>query len=129
MTPTGIALTPPDVTLALTAPVNIFTMKILKKKKTSGKFITTQVIFPGPGKVVQVATTRRSTPRRSSEMAKKKARTMTVCTARKTVATAGTVTITCRLSAKARAANKTQSLKVRLVTTFTPTGGTAKSTS
>ncbi len=54
---------------------------------------------------------------------------MTVCTARKTVAKAGWVTITCRLSAKARAARKKQSLKLRVVTTFTPTGGSAKSVS
>ncbi len=56
-----------------------------------------------------------------------KAGTMIVCRARKTVAMAGKLTIICRLTAKARAARKMQSLKVRLVTTFTPTGGTAKS--
>jgi len=108
--------------------VNTFTMKF---RKTSGKSksITTQLTLAGPGKVAQVGITRLSTPRRSSEMAKKKARTMTVCTARKTVAKAGKVTITCRLSAKARAARTKGSLKVRLVTTFTPTGGTAKSVS
>ncbi len=108
-----------------TAPVNAFTMKILK---TSRKSITTRLNLPGPGKVVQKATTPLLTPRRSSQMAKK-ARRMTVCTADKTVAKAGKVTITCRLTAKARAARKTHSLKVRLVTTFTPTGGTAKSLS
>ncbi len=108
-----------------TAPVNAFTMKILK---TSGKSITTRLNLPGPGKVVQKATTPLLTPRRSSQMATT-ARRMTVCTARKTVAKAGTVSITCRLNAKARAVRMTHSLKVRLVTTFTPTGGTAKSLS
>ncbi len=102
-------------------PVNTFTMKLLKSSATS---ITTQLNLPGAGKVVQVGTTRSST--RAGEMAKK-ARTMIVCTTRKTVAKAGKLTITCRLTAEARAARKTQSLKVRLVTTFTPTGGTAKS--
>ncbi len=92
-------------------PVNTFTMK---PSKSWPQKITTQLKLPGPGKVVQVA---------------KKARTMTVCTARKTVAKAGWVTITCRLSAKARAARKKQSLKLRVVTTFTPTGGSAKSVS
>jgi len=122
------AVTPTDVALALapTAPVNTFTMK---RSKIWPQKINTQLNLPGPGKVAQAGTTRRSTPRRSSEMAKKKARTMTVCTARKSVATAGTVTITCRLNAKARAARKTHALTVRLVTTFTPTGGTAKSLS
>ncbi len=92
------------------APVNTFTMKILKNSATS---ITTQLNLPGPGKVVLAGTT-------------KKAATMIVCRARKTIAKAGKVTIICRLTAKARAARKTQSLKVRLVATFTPTGGTAK---
>ncbi len=92
-------------------PVNTFTMK---PSKIWPQKITTQLKLPGPGKVVQVA---------------KKARTMTVCTARKTVAKAGWVTITCRLTAKARAARLKQSLKLRLVTTFTPTGGSAKSVS
>ncbi len=108
-----------------TVPVNIFTMK---RSKIWRQKITTQLNLPGPGKVVQVGTTPLPKPRASSEMAKK-ARRMTVCTARKTVAKAGKVTITCRLTAKARAARKTHSLKVRLVTTFTPTGGTAKSLS
>ncbi len=99
-----------------TAPVNIFTMKLLKRSATS---ITTQLNLPGPGNVVQVGTTKLS----------KKARTMIVCRARKTVTKAGKLTIICRLTAKARAANKKHALKVRLVTTFTPTGGTAKSIS
>ncbi len=110
VTPTGVVLTP-------TAPVNTSTMK---RPKIWPQKITTQLNLPGPGEVVQVGTTPLSTPRAS---------TMTVCTARKTVAKAGTVTITCRLTAKALAARKTHSLKVRLVTTFTPTGGTAKSVS
>ncbi len=80
---------------------------------TSPDGITTQLNLPGPGKVVQVGTTRQ------------KAGRMIVCRARKTVAKAGKVTIICRLTAKARAANKKHALKVRLVTTFTPTGGTA----
>ncbi len=95
-----------------TAPVNIFTVKLLKR---SAQSITTQLNLPGPGNVVQVGTTKLS----------KRARTMIVCRARKTVATAGKLTITCRLTAKARAARKTHQIKLRLVTTFTPTGGTA----
>ncbi len=104
-------------------PVNTFTMKT---PKIWPHKITTQLKLPGPGKVAQLGTTSLSTRRASLEMAKT-ARTMTVCTARKTVAKAGWVTITCSLSAKARAARKKHSLKLRLVTTFTPTGGSAKS--
>ncbi len=99
-----------------TAPVNTFTIKSLKG---GTRTITTQLNLPGPGKVKQVGTTKLT----------RKARTTIVCTARKTVAAAGKVTITCRLSAKARAARKKHSLKLRIVTTFTPTGGTAKSVS
>ncbi len=98
-------------------PVNTFTMKT---PKIWPHKITTQLKLPGPGKVAQVG--------KVTQMAKT-ARTMTVCTARKTVAKAGWVTITCRLSAKARAARRMHSLKLRLVTTFTPTGGSAKSVS
>ncbi len=96
-------------------PVNTFTMKT---PKIWPHKITTQLKLPGPGKVAQVG--------KVTQMAKT-ARTMTVCTARKTVTKAGWVTISCRLSAKARAARKKHSLKLRLVTTFTPTGGSAKS--
>ncbi len=123
VTPIDVAVTPTGVEVA---PVNTFTVKLLQK--SSARFITTRLNLSGPGNVVQVGTTRLSTPRASSEMAKK-VRTMIVCTARKTVAKAGKVTITCRLTAKARAARKTHALKVRLVTTFTPTGGTAFSVS
>ncbi len=105
-------------------PVNTFKMKL---RQSSARFITTQLNLPGPGIVVQVGTTSLSTPR-ATERAKK-AGTIIVCTTRKTVAKAGKLTITCRLTAKARAARKMQSLKVRLVTTFTPTGGTAFSVS
>ncbi len=98
-------------------PVNTFTMKT---PKIWPHKITTQLKLPGPGKVAQLGKVTQKA---------KTARTMTVCTARKTVTKAGWVTITCRLTAKARAARKKQSLKLRLVTTFTPTGGTAKSVS
>ncbi len=102
------AVTPTDVAVA---PVNTFTMTPSKSSATS---ITTQLNLPGPGNVVQVGTTQLP-----------KAGTMIVCRARKTVAKAGKLTIICRLTAKARAARKKHALKVRLVTTFTPTGGTA----
>ncbi len=99
-----------------TAPVNTFTMK---PPKIWPQKITTQLNLPGPGKVTQVGTTKLS----------KKARTMIVCKAQKTVTKAGTMTIICSMTAKARAAKKKHSLKLLLVTTFTPTGGTAKSVS
>ncbi len=102
-------------------PSNNFVMRL---GKVGVNALTSIVVVSGSGIVVQVGTTSLSTPRASSEMAKQ-AGTMIVCRARKTVTKAGKVTIICRLTKKARAARKTQSLKVRLVTTFTPTGGTA----
>ncbi len=101
-------------------PSNNFKMRL---GKVGVNALTSTVVVPGPGIVVQVGTTSLSTPR-ATEMAKK-AGTMIVCRARKTVAKAGKVTIICRLTAEARAARKQHTLKVRLVTTFTPTGGTA----
>ncbi len=107
------------------APVNTFTMKILK---ISARSITTQLNLPGEGIVVQVGTT--PLPKqRATEMAKK-ARTMIVCRALKAVTKAGKVTIICHLTAKARAARKKHQLTVRLVTTFfTPMSDTALSVS
>ncbi len=101
-------------------PSNNFKMRL---GKVGVNALASTVVVPGPGIVVQVGTTSLSTPR-ATEMAKR-AGTMIVCRARKTVAKAGKLTITCRLTAEARAARKQHTLKVRLVTTFTPTGGTA----
>ncbi len=115
--PPGQETSPPSQASNAVTPVNTFTMKPLQSSASSAQFITTQLNLPGPGKVVQVGTTA------------KKAGTMIVCRARKTVAKAGKVTIICRLTAKALAARKKHALKVRLVTTFTPTGGTAFSIS
>ncbi len=90
----------------------------LGKITVSPTLITSKATVSGAGKLVQVGITQLS-----------KDRTMIVCRARKTVAKAGKLTIICRLTAEARAARKTHSLTVRLVTTFTPTGGTAFSVS
>ncbi len=101
-------LTPGKTTVSPTAIVSTFTL-------------------PGPGTLSQVGTTSQASSN-ATEMAKKP-RTLTVCRARKSVAAAGKVTIICRLNASARAARKKGPLKVRLVTIFTPTGGTANSVS
>ncbi len=97
------------------------------KTRVSPTAITSTFTVPGPGTLSQAATTPRAGSN-ATEMAKKP-RTITVCRAQKSVAAAGKVTIICRLNASARAAMKKGPLKVRLVTTFTPTGGTANSVS
>ena len=56
------------------------------------------------------------------------ARAVTACTAKAQAKKAGTVTITCKLNAKARVALRKGALKLTLTTTFTETGKTASST-
>ena len=53
----------------------------------------------------------------------------TVCAATRTPRRAGTYTVTCRLTAAARRAQLRGKVRVRLRTTFTPTGGTARTVS
>lgn len=55
-------------------------------------------------------------------------RTATACSASVRVKKAGTVTITCRLNAKAKAALRKGALRLMLATTFTESGKTAAST-
>ncbi len=122
----GIAIFGTTTPLTSAGSYDTFTARIvssvssvkLGKVTVSSTLITSKATVSGAGKLVQVGTTRLL-----------KARTMIVCTARKTVAKAGKLTIICRLTAEARAARKTHALTVRLVTTFTPTGGTAFSVS
>ena len=61
-------------------------------------------------------------PRRASSTA-----TRTACTASRTATRAGTYTLVCRLNPAARAQRTKGTLRLRLRTTFTPTGGTARS--
>ncbi|MFM8560920.1 MAG: hypothetical protein ACKOB9_02345 [Solirubrobacterales bacterium] len=49
------------------------------------------------------------------------------CTATRTASRAGTYTLTCRLNSAARKARRKGALRLRVLTTFTPTGGTSRS--
>ena len=99
---------------------NTFTAR---KGSVSGEAITTRVAVPGPGRLIQ----RGTRPARAS-MAHAVGR-VTACTGARTVAKAGTVAITCRLNAATRAARRSGAVTMRVATTFTPTGGTARTTS
>jgi len=98
---------------------NTFTAR---KGAASGNAVTTRVAVPGPGRLVQ----RGTRPARAS-MAHAVGR-VTACTGTRTVAKAGTVTITCKLNAATRAARRSGAVTMRVATTFTPTGGTARTT-
>lgn len=84
-----------------------------------GSSIVTRIRVPGAGKITQRAT---YSPRRASALA-----TRTACTASRTVTRAGTYTLVCRLNPAARAQRTQGTLRLRLRTTFTPTGGTGLS--
>jgi len=84
-----------------------------------GSSIVTRIRVPGAGKITQRAT---YSPRRASALA-----TLTACTASRTVTRAGTYIVVCRLNPAARAQRTQGTLRLRLRTTFTPTGGSARS--
>lgn len=84
----------------------------------SGSTIRTRVRVPGAGRLSQRAT-------RSTRGASARA---LVCTDSRRAARAGTLTLTCRVNSAARNARRRGSVRVLVRTTFTPTGGIARST-
>ena len=103
-------------------PSNVFS---IQAARPTGATVRTRIRVPGPGRITQRGTYR--TGGSASEMFQ--FATRTACTAKATSTAAGTVTVTCRLTAAARRARTRTPLRVSLSTTFTPTGGTARSTS
>ena len=98
------------------SPSNRFTTTPITVR---GSAILTRIRVPDAGKITQRAT---YSPRRASSTA-----TRTACTASRTAKAAGTYTLACRLNPAARAQRKEGTLRLRLRTTFTPTGGSARS--
>ncbi len=90
-------------------PSNHFTIRSVK---VGVKALTSTVVIPGRGTLTQRVT-------RSSTAAA----VLTVCKTRGKATKAGTVKLTCKLSAATRAALRKRSLRVSVKTTFTPTGG------
>lgn len=103
-------------------PSNVFS---IQSARPTGATVRTRIRVPGPGRITQRGTYRPGGS--ASEMFQ--FATRTACTAKATSTAAGTVTVTCRLTAAARRARTRTPLRVTLSTTFTPTGGTARSTS
>ena len=96
------------------APSNSFTEGAPVSR---GSTISTRVRVPGPGQITQRGT--RST--RSGAAAR-----ALVCKDSRAAGSAGSYTLTCRVNAATRRAQLSGRVRVVLLTTFTPTGGTAR---
>ncbi len=94
-------------------PSNVFPTP---KVKAGASALSSSVRVPGRGTITQRVT-------RSSNLAA----VLTVCKASGKATKAGWVKLTCKLSAATRAALRKRSLRVRVKTTFTPTGGSSAS--
>ncbi len=94
-------------------PSNLFAVHSVKAGVNA---LTSTVVVPGPGTLTQRVTRGRLT-----------AAVLTVCKTSRKVTKAGTVKLTCKLSAATRATLRKRSLRVSMKTTFTPTGGSSAS--
>jgi virginiamycin B lyase len=102
-----------------TPPSNTFKVSVAS---TSGNSIRSRVTVPGPGKLSQRGT-------RSSRSSSARASAASVCSVSRTASKAGTYTLTCKVNSATRKAQKKGKVRVLLRTTFTPTGGTARTVS
>ncbi len=93
-------------------PSNLFTIRSVRADTTS---IRTRVSVPDAGRLAQVGTRTLRSGRR-----------VTACRGSLGVRAGGTKTLTCTLSESARRAARSGSFRVRLITTFDPTGGTPR---
>jgi DNA-binding beta-propeller fold protein YncE len=87
------------------------------RAKVSRRAITTSFAASGPGSATVTGSV--VTAARAG-----RAKAVTACTGKARVKQAGTVRMTCTLTKRARALRRTGAVTVRLVTAFTPTGGT-----
>ncbi|MBU6338266.1 MAG: hypothetical protein KGR19_10720 [Acidobacteria bacterium] len=90
--------------------------------RTSSRAIVTQVAVPGPGLIAQRAVLGAGSSRASAAAAR-------MCSASRNATRAGTYTVTCKLTAAARRAQLRGKVRLSLRTSFTPTGGTARTVS
>ena len=88
-----------------------------------GDALVTRVTVPGPGVIAQRGTFGRSVTRGASRGSGK-----TACRTTRTITREGTYTLKCRLNSMARKARLKGRLRVLARTTFTPTGGTGRTT-
>jgi len=97
-------------------PSNVFSVEA---DGASTANLMTVMSVPGAGKASQTGTFSASSSARS-------AKTVTACRDSKKISKAGRYRLSCKLTAAARAARRKHSIRVTLRTTFTPTGGSAR---
>ncbi|MFM8884127.1 MAG: GLUG motif-containing protein [Solirubrobacterales bacterium] len=93
-------------------PSNAFSMRA---PGAIGSSVTSTVRVPGPGRLVMRAT-------RNSNVAAR----LTACRVSKEVDRARSVVLTCRANAATRAAQRRGAVRLSVTVTYTPTGGTAR---
>jgi YVTN family beta-propeller protein len=111
----AVTTQPPAATTPRGAGIGVRKPRPVTAKDGSVSLRTT-VTTPGPGRIVQTATSPAG-----------RAKAVTRCTARLTVKKAGEHVVSCRLNAKARAALRKGRLVLTVTTTFTATGATTGS--
>ncbi len=98
------------------APSNLFTVRLDGASTTA---VSSLITVPGAGKASQAGTFSASSSARS-------AKTVTACRDSKKISKAGRYRLSCKLTSAARAARRKHSIRLTLRTTFTPTGGSAR---
>jgi len=119
VTPTPDPVTPKPSPSPLTplAPSNTFT---LSPSRVLGSSITSLIIVTGRGVTNQRGSFSGGAGARNSK-------TLTACRSSRKITKAGRYKLTCTLTSAARSARRRGPIRVTLTTTFTPTGGTARS--
>ena len=91
----------------------------LSAASISGRSIRTRITVTDPGRISQRGT-------RATRSSAARVVSAAVCSTSRSASKAGTYTLTCKVNAATRKAQKKGAVRVLLTTTFTPTGGTAR---
>jgi hypothetical protein len=108
--PAPMPMPPPLITGLTPAPSNVFSVR---SSRVSAGVITTVLRVPGAGRTAQVGRARGAKG--------------AACSSSRTSRAAGRVVLTCRITARALPRKCGGSVRVSVRTTFTPTGGAARS--
>ncbi|MSX03178.1 MAG: hypothetical protein F2813_08480 [Actinobacteria bacterium] len=98
------------------APSNAFSIRATGASTNS---LGSVIVVPGAGKATQKGTYGSASGARS-------AKRTTACSGSKTIKKAGRYKLACKLTSSARSARRKHAIRVTLSTTYTPTGGTAR---
>ena len=120
VTPAAAPTPTPDPTPTPTPPPDPSNKFDTVPVDATNSALQSTLVVSDPGLATQKGTFIYSSGARST-------RRLTACTGSKTITKAGRYNINCKLTAGARSARRRGSIRVTLTTTFTPTGGTARS--